>query len=285
MKALFLSVIICIIAFNKEIHAQDKFINNYAISMFFGVRDTKVDSFPNTQNVDFMNYLYDSHEGSDYQYIGFSGHFWFKNHWESDIKVAMYDDFVPDNLDITAQYFFLKNIAASFGLYTHSALMNDFTMFHKTTGEGLYGDLETNFRQRKLFDRGLQCGVLLKQVYGKFHASLKLSGGVSSFKPFSEVVLQKQIDGNFVWQIDYQTENTWNFFFFPDLRLNLDCFTMKKSKLGIQLQANYFYSEKSIDYTQTTYDWTIVNSTVQQVDSPKHSYRKFDLDFGLYLKW
>ncbi len=208
MKALFLSVIICIIAFNIEVQAQDKFISNYAISMFFGVRDTKVDSFPNTPNVDFMNYLYDSHEGSDYQYLGFSGHFWFKHNWEGDIKVAMYDDFAPDNLDITVQYFPLKNIGVSFGLYTHSLLMNDFTMFHKTTGEGLYGDLETNFRQRKLFDRGVQCGVLLKQDYGKFHASFKLSGGVSSFKPFPEVVLQKQVDGNFVRRIEYQTHNT-----------------------------------------------------------------------------
>jgi hypothetical protein len=277
--------VVLLLLFSQSLSAQDKFINSYKLSFFAGLRDTKVDSFPNTQNLDFMNYLYDFHSGYDYEYIGFSGHFQFRKQFEADFKIAMYDDFAPDNLNFTVQYFFHKNIGANFGIYTHTQLMNGFNTFHLTSDTGFYGDLETNFRQRKLRDRGVQGGIVAKKDFGIFHPVLKINAGFSSFKPFSETVLQKEIDGNFLRRIDYQTKNTWNFFFFPEIALDLDCIKFEKSKLGIQLHANYFFSNKSIDYTQTVFEWTTENPTSESINSPTHKYRKFDFDFGIYLKW
>jgi len=265
--------------------AQDKFINAYKFSFFAGLRDTKVDSFPNTQKLDFMNYLYDFHTGYDYEYIGVSGHLNFKNQMEADFKISMYDDFAPDNLNFTVQYFFHKNLGLNLGFYTHTQLMNGFNTFHLTSDSGFYSDLETNFWQRKLWDRGLQLGIVARKDFGPFHPIMKINAGLSSFKPFSETVMQKEIDGNFIRRIDYQTKNTWSIFFFPELLLDLDCIKFEKTKLGIQLQANYFYSNKSIDYTETIFEWTAENPTSEKVDSPTHKYRKFDFDFGIYLRW
>lgn len=97
---------------------------------------------------------------------------------------------------------------------------------------------------------------------------------MSSFKPFSETVLQKEIGGNFLRRIDYQTKNTWGVFFFPELLLNFDCVKFDKSKLGIQFNANYFFANKSIDYKQTVSEWTVENPTSGSVNSPTHKYRK-----------
>ncbi len=166
MKFVFLFLILFL---SQALLAQDKFLNSYKLSFFAGLRDTKVDSFANTQNLDFMNYLYDFHRGYDYEYIGFSGHFWLKNNFEADIKIAMYDDFAPDNLNLTVQYFFNKKIGINFGFYTHTQIMNGFNTFHLTSDTGWYGDLETNFRQRKLWDRGIQGGIVLKEDLRFFH--------------------------------------------------------------------------------------------------------------------
>ncbi len=270
---------------NLALLAQDKLLITYKLSMFGGLRDTKVDSFPNTQNLDFLNYLYDFHSGYDYEYFGFSGHFWLKNSFEADIKIAMYDDFAPDNLNLTVQYFFHQNMGVNFGFYSHTQLMNGFNSFHITSDTGWYGDLETNFRQRKLRDRGFQGGIVIKEDFGFINPSLKINAGISSFKPFSETVLQKEIDGNFLRRIDYQTNNTWSFFFFQELLLDFDCMKFEKTSLGIQLQENYFFSNKSIDYTKTVFEWTAENPLTESVNPPKHKYGKFDFDLGIYLKW
>ncbi len=285
MKLKELIVLLMAILLSQGVVAQDKFIAVHKLAILGGVRDTKIDSFPNAQNVDFMNYIYGSLNSFDYGYIGFEGQFRIKSKWAADIKVAMYDDFAPDNLDISVQYFPVRSIGISLGLYTHSQLMNDFTMFHRTTGTGLYGDLETNFRQRKLFDRGMQVGVLFARDFGAFHPSLKINGGISSFKPFAETVLQKEINGNFLSRIDYETKNTWNPFIFPELRFDIDCLNINNYKIGVQFQASLFYSQKAINYEQTTYMWTLENPLTEKVDSPTHSYRKFDMDMGIYMRW
>lgn len=285
MKRILVLVLIMNFVHNTTISAQKHFIESYKISIFSGLRDTRIDSFPNTGHVDFMNYLYDFHTGYDYEYIGLSGHLWLRNNWETDINIAMYDDFAPDNLKITAQYFPFPFLGISFGICTHTQLMNDFTMFHRTTGAGLFGDMQTNFRQIKMHDRGTVFGLILSRKFGVFQPSVYLNAGISSFKPFAETVYQKAVDGNFIRKIDYQTQNTWNLFFLPELLLNVDCIKVGKVKLGAQLKANIFYSKKSVDYLQTTYEWTEENKTTEKVSSPHHTYRKFDIDLGVFLKW
>jgi len=285
MKRILVLVLILNFVHNTKVSAQKRFVENYKLSVFSGLRDTRIDSFPNTGHVDFMNYLYDFHTGYDYEYVGISGHLWFRNNWETDINIAMYDDFAPDNLKITAQYFPCPFLGVSFRIYTHTQLMNDFTRFHRTTAVGFYGDMLTNIRQVKLHDRGTVFGLILTRKFGVFHPSINLNAGISSFKPFAESVFQKAVDGNFIRKIEYQTKNTWNLYFLPEFQLDIDCIRLAKIQLGTNLKVNMFYSGKSIDYLQTTYEWTEEYKMTEKVSSPRHNYRKFDIDLGIYIKW
>ncbi len=280
-------IFILTISFFNEfvIHAQEKLIEDYKFSVYFGVRDISRDSFQNTENIDFLNYLHSSPDMSEYQYLGFSSHIWFRGDWEADIKIAMYDDFAPNNFNIKAQYFPWKYIGFSAGFYIYPQLLNDFSTYHRVNDIGFYGDMNTNFRQRYVYENGIMAGVVLPFDYKFIHSRILLNGGVSSLSRFEEKVAQKKINSNLRTLIEYKTSKSPAFFFLPEIELYFDCFKFEKSIAGLQIQSSWYAVNRSVDYERTYYEWTNLNPLKEHIESVSHHFTKFELDFGFYLKW
>jgi hypothetical protein len=283
-----LSFIFILDAIIPGLKAQEKFIEKFSVSSWFGARIITCDSFPDDDNLDFLNYLYNANESiisPDYGYLGMASHFWFKGNWEMDIKLCMYDDFVPDQMNISAQYFPLKYLGFNLGIYSYSQLMNEFNQYHHHTDTGFYGDIDPNYRQCSLYDIGIIGGPMITHQVKRFSGSLKLNAGLGTFLTFSESVSQKKTNSNFRREYKYTTRTTPAFFFFPELAAGFDLFRFSHATLGIQLQASYYLAERSIDYTRVTLNWTSETQVEQDVNSPKHHYSKFDVDFGIYLRF
>jgi hypothetical protein len=266
-------------------YSQDKFIQDYKVSLFFGTRDVSRDSLHNTANIDFMNYLHSSDDMAEYQYLGFSTHLRFRGNWEADIKIAMYDDFAPNNINLKAQYFPIKNLGVSVGFYTYPQLLNDFTTYHRINDEMFFGDISSNFRQMRIHETGIMTGIVLPLNYRALHCTINLNGGVSTLSTFKDVVQQKQINSNLRRQINYSSIASPALFLFPEIELNLDCFKVGNTKIGIQAQSSWYTVSRSIDYNRTVYEWTTIAPTTERIKSPNHHFEKFEIDFGIYMTW
>lgn len=270
---------------SSSLFAQGSFLEKKQVALWFGIRDITRDSLPNAGDLDFLNYLHSSDDMAEYQYLGVSAHLWFRGDWEADIKVAMYDDFAPNNLNIKALWLPMRNMGFTAGFYTYPQLMNEFNMFHRIEDEGFYGDTDNNYRQRRVQESGLMAGLVVPFSHRWLHATAYLSGGISTFSLFSEKVTQKAINSNLKREIRYSTDISPAVFFFPEFEIGADCFTVGNAKTGIRLHTSWYTVRRSIDYSRVTYDWTYDNPIRTEVDNPAHRFSKFEFDAGFFLTW
>jgi hypothetical protein len=270
---------------SSPIFSQSRVLEKKQVALWFGIRDITRDSLANTGDLDFLNYLHSSEDMSEYQYLGVSAHLWFRGNWEADIKVAMYDDFAPNNLNIKAIWLPMKNLGFTAGIYTYPQLMNEFNMFHRLTDVGFFGDTDSNFRQRRVQESGLTAGLVIPFSYRWLHASAYLNGGISTLSPFTEKVTQKMINGNFKREIRYSTNHSPALFFFPEVELWADCFTIGNSKAGIRLRTSWYTVSRSVGYSRVVYEWIYENPVRTEVDNPAHHFSKIEFDAGFYLTW
>lgn len=268
-----------------QARGQERLVESYTAAVWFGVRDVNRDSFPNSENLDFLNYLYSDSEMSDYQYLGLSLHLILRGNWEADIKFAMYDDFAPNNFSFAAQYFPFKHIGFNAGFYSYPQLMNEFNMFHRLEDAGYYGDIDNNFRQRYVYESGIMAGPVFRFDYNSFHALIKLNGGMSSISTFKEKVNQKEINTNKRREIRYSTKASPALFFFPEAEFNIDIYKGAKTTVGLQAMASWYTVNRSIDYTRVTYTWGYDDEVNEDITNPKHGFKKVEAALGLYFRW
>jgi len=285
IKRIFIVIFLITTYYSLAAQENDKFLKSFKISMFFGGRIETVDSFPNKDNIDFMNYVgFINDYLPDYIYIGFKGHFDFKNNFGANVRLVMGD---LTGIDLTGEYYPYKNIGFTAGFNTYRVYINDYSLYHKieTANNNLYGDLEPNYRQETLQDFGFYGGVILHKNFGFFKPKLTLNAGLASFTRFNTDVFQKQIDGNLKNRYSYSTKFTFNPFFYPKLNLDFDIIKFNKSTLGISLYSAWYVSQKAINYKVAYSEWTDDNSTITEVKPDKHYYSEFDFDAAIYLRW
>jgi hypothetical protein len=271
----------------SHLSSQDKFIQNYKVSTWFGFRYMERDSFQNNENIDFLNYLlsYDEAGVSEYQYLGFTAHFWLRNNWEAVFKIAMFDDFAPNNLNITIHHYPLGFAGFSLGIYGFPQLLNDFSTYHRVNDAGWYGDINTNFRQRYLYEYGLSTGARFKVNWKSLHLFTGMNFGITRVPGFREIVQQKEINTNFRKEIHYKTHASWSPFLFPELELNIELFKLKQKTAGIQLQTNWYSTNRRMNYTRTVYSWEMNTPEIDEIKPRLHRIKKFEADLGVYLRW
>lgn len=265
--------------------AQEKFITDYKIAAWFGFRYTDRDSFANNENLDFLNYMvsYPEEGTPEYEYLGFSARLWFRNNWQADINIAMFDEFAPNNLNITAQYMPLKNIGITIGFYSQPLLVNDWPAYHKINDEGFYGDANRGFRQRYIHEYGIIAGPVIQLDWRFLHFYGKLNAGLSNIGRFEETVRDKKMFSNQVIEYLYETGHSPSFFIMPEGELSFDLFRLKNTKCGFQIQAAGYSSSRSLDYTRTTWTWMRENPLKEEIDNPLHRIRKMEMDAGIYF--
>lgn len=275
---------LCLII-NGGLHCQQSFIEDYSVSLYFGIKEVQRDSFANTENLDFMNYMYAGDNYLDYEYIGISTDLMFKGNWETSVQLAFLDDLTLTKLHLSARYFPFPELGFLLGFSGDGMLMNEFSTYHKSNDEGLIGDINTNYRQSTHFDLGMAGGIIYRQQAGRIELDLGLLGGMSTILPFEEKVSQKEAEGNLRRMIYYSTHYSFNPFVMPSAKLVFTLVDRENLRWGLQMQGDWHIASKSIDYDKTVFSWTTAGKEVISVTGPKHQYHSKSLDVGFFVSW
>jgi hypothetical protein len=269
----------------QPVFAQTQPADRFKIAVWFGNREIARDSIPDNGNLDFMNYTCYNKSAFDEQYAGIGVCFKLNRQWELEMKVSVLSDLAPSHFDLNATYLFSKYLGVSAGLFTYPVYIENYNLYHINNAPGFIGDIDPNFRQRIIHDKGIKGGAVFVYNYRRFSSLLKANAGLSSFSRFSETIAQKKVNGNLRREFRYTTVYSPALFFNPEMELALDCFSLGKAQFGVQLKANALLAKRSVNYARETFYWTEENPIKEKISSPKHSYGKYDVDFGFYCRF
>ncbi len=263
---------------------------HFRIDMQFGNRNIYRDSLPNGADIDFMNYLFNDKEYSDYQFLELGFTLATSDTWSFKAGFKMLSDMQPSHFSITARYYadslnasFQWGITSSFSIYPQ--YLDAFNRFHILADTGFTADLNTNFRQRTLNDMGLDISPFLSYNHKRFHCILTTGIGVYSFMPFQELVTQKKTNANLRREIRYETSFSPSISSLSEIEAGFDLITGQKRTFGISLKAGILLLKRNIPYNRTTYTWTETDVITVKVNPDKKLYTKSDLSWGIYLRF
>lgn len=279
----FLIVLFLAALFFEANSQTEKRFTDFKISAYFGGRDFKIDSLPNTANIDFLNYFYRDSFYMNLAYLGINTEFKFAEKWKADIHIIMFDDLIPENFNISVQYLKSDFLRFNLGMYGFYHIMNEYDVFYETETD--FRNLDSNYDQSYPYDFGFFTGISLNKAFEKTKFELNLNAGASSIIPFTKQLLLKTPYENEKRKVNYTTKPNFNSFLQAELEICKDLFSVKEKTIGLQAHSSYLYSKKRINYTQKTAIWTESNTESKEIKGEKHQYNIFGFDFGLYFRW
>ena len=255
------------------------------VSLWYGIRDISCTQYPANSNLDFLNFLKANKAYPEDDYLGFATVIRFGGKWEADLRFTVNSGWNPSAFNLKARYFPVKQIGLSAGVFGYPYYINNFELYHKTRDLEYYTDIRdnSNFKQRVATDLGIQAGIAVPWHARFFHTQFQFHGGVSSFSRFSESFGQKRINANLKREILYKTQPSFNWFVMPEAEINLDLLRIKNLRMGIQVQASYYLTNKYINYQRIISTWTYDSPLVEDISSPRHRLDKLEIDFGVYF--
>lgn len=274
-----------LLGLTSNVSGQERFIESYGYGLWFGIRDVQPEIFSDGAHLDFLNYLESNNEYPEYELLGMNFYFKFRNNWELDTKFAVCSDLELSNYNLKVRYALNKFLGISAGYYRFPQYMSEFDAWYLNKNENFFENIPGNYAQIRVFENGLTTGLYLNQNIGFIHLRLDINGGVSSLSKFDIVFERKKMQSNFKQKIVYNVGYSPTLFFFPELTANFDVIKLKYNTMGIQLKTNWMYLKRSMNYTQTSYSWTYEDKAIEEVINPNHSFKKFEFDVGIFLRW
>jgi hypothetical protein len=254
-------------------------------AVWFGSRMLKVESLPNTSQIDFMNYPETQDQFLKSFYLGFTGHFWLTEKWEFDMKAILRQGLIPNNFIVSAQYSPVRNFGFNMGLYAFPVYFSQFFTYHLQEDQPYILDtLHINNLSGIYTDAAFIAGPVFSIDHRHASVIFKLNGGISSFLPFEESIFMKRINSNERRRIIYNSKISPALLFMPELELAINLFKTRKATLGIQFQGNAIVSKRAIHYTKTTHTWLWGEAVGEKVKNPTHKYQMFNIDAGIFWR-
>ena len=268
-----------------HLFAQGLDIKNKEFTFSFGFSDYNVQKFPANDDLDFLNYAYSDPEILDFGLLKLGYRFDFLSNFSVDMKLIMQSDLAPDNYDFFVSY----RLNEKFGIGIGSLLTNTYvSYFEEYQYQALpeYDLTDENLRQFKAYDLAFYASPIFLLIQNvRFRATMKCDIGFSSFLKEKAVFYHKRNLSNEWLLYDYHTKIAFQPYVNPKVELKLKTFEVKSASVGFLLNTNLFISNRSINYNRTIQQWTADNQHVDRIKSPKHNYSRFEIDFGLYIKW
>ncbi|MDA3823636.1 MAG: hypothetical protein PF450_13640 [Bacteroidales bacterium] len=278
-----LTLLLC--SFYVSTFGQEKLIESYGYGVWIGIRDVKPEIHPDGEHLDFLNYLDSYDDYPEDEMLGMNWYVKFRGNWEVDLKIAVGSDLAPNTVYLKGRYFLNDHFGIAGAYYRYSQYMSAFDQWFINNNEDFIENYQGNYRQIKLYENNLMSGLFLDYQQGFMHLRVDLNAGVAVIPSFSTDFNRKMLSSNFRQKVVYDTQASPSLFIFPELTANFDLFHTKFSTIGIQVQSSWLYLERAMRYTETTYNWTRVEKTVEIVENASHTFSKFDIDIGLFLRW
>lgn len=262
-------------------------VNEVRLSSWFGFRDIECERFAPTEHLDFINYLEANKEYPEDEYLGLKLFMDFDGPWQTELAFAFSSGWDVNAYNLKLKYFPSKYIGLSAGILRNPHYIYYFEEYLYNRDLDYYTDVRNGSNHKYLVaaDKGFMAGLVLPLNYRFLHLTLHLNGGASSIRPFREDFGQKRINSNFRRDLVFESRESYNWFFFPEATFSMDVFRIKNVRIGIQAQASWFLTQKYLNYTLTTYEWTYDNPIVQQIKSPSHRLERLEYDIGLVVRW
>ena len=280
----FLFIIILQIV-SVRLFAQGLDVKNKEFTFSFGFSEYNVQKFPANDDLDFLNYAYSDPEILDFGLLKLGYRFDFLSNFSADMKLIMQSDLAPDNYDFFVSY----RLNEKFGIGIGSLLTNTYvSYFEEYQYQALpeYYLTDENLRQFKAYDLAFYASPIFLLIQNdRFRATMKCDIGLSSFLKEQAVFYHKRNLSNERLLYYYHTKIAFQPYVNPKVELKLKTFEVKSASVGFLLNTNLFISNRSINYNRSIQQWTADNEQVDKIKSPKHNYSRFEMDFGLYIKW
>lgn len=263
-------------------------VEKFWFGLHFGGRIIQRDSMHNTAHPDFLNYLYQAEKGPDYGFISLQFRLAPNPRLEFDVTAVMLSNLAPNQLDFGTRIqldsinsFISWGINNSLSVYPQ--YLEEFNRFHQIRDTGYTADLNSNFRQRTIFDICLATGPYISFRNKYLQSALKLNAGICGFIPFNELILQKKTDGNLMREINYTTKYSPALFFNTEAEICFKIFSSDRMEAGMVIKASHLIAKRSVNFTQTTATWTAENTIIENIKPPKQSYSKTEFQGGIYI--
>ena len=267
------------------LQAQETDDRPYKITLLGGSREISNDSLPDASDLDFMNYLYHQDQYADYELAGFAFDWTINPIWKLGLRILSESDLNPRELSLSAQYTHKSLWGLNFTAFTYPQYIDNFNQFHLNKDAGYIADIDPNFRQVSISDRGFSVGPFIHFEHKRMFFNLRLNAGISWFTQLKESIAQKEFQSNLRREFRYQTKGSASLFISPEAEIGIDCFKIGNSWCGVQLRGSFLYSKRVINYSRTLYYWTPDNPQSEKVTNPRHKYEKKEGDFGFYIRF
>lgn len=282
MKALYFLMFFFIYS---GLYAQNALVKNQEFFFTIGVAELDMEKFQPNESLDFMNYFTHDPVYTDFVILKLGYTFDFLSKMSADIQLIMMDDIVPDNYDITVHYFMQSWLGIGVGSVLNK---NWITSFEEYQIQALpdYYLVDYNVQQFTIYDIGFFLSPMLKPIDNDFFKlRIACDLGLSSFMKEEAAFYHKKKLSNERVQYHYETETDYQPYIQPNIEIRIKAFKIKNTSLGFLLNSNYYYSKRSINYLRTIQAWTSDNTITEQIEPAKHTYSRFELNAGMFLRW
>lgn len=267
---------------NIQILAQKVPIRNQEFFMTLGFSDFVIDKLQPNENIDFLNYM---NSNNDYIVLKLGYRFDFFSKMSADIKLIMMDDIRPDNYDVSVHYFIKPWVGIGIGSMLNKNFTSEFENF-QTQLLPNYHLLDMNAKTFQFYDLGFYVSPTLKPIHTDLvQIQFTLDLGLSSFMKEETDFQHKKKLSNELLLYKYQTELNFQPYIQPKVDVRLNMFNINGAFIGLLLNSNLYYTNKSVNYNRSIQTWTSENNSTKQIMSGKHNYSRLELNAGLFLKW
>lgn len=276
-------LIFCLINFG--LFAQNSSFKNQEFFFTVGVAELEIEKFLPNENLDFINYVDFEPEYTDFIILKLGYKFDFFSKMSADIKLIMMDDIIPDNFDISVHYFIRYWLEVGIGSMLNKNWITYFEEYQIQTLPDYYL-VDYNVKQFIIYDLGFYLSPILKPIDNNiFKLQISCDLGMSSFMEEEVAFYHKKKLSNERLQYHYKTNTDYQPYIQPKIDIRLKAFKIKDTSIGFLLNSNYFYSNRSINYSRTIQTWTSENKITEQIEPSKHNYSRFEFNMGIFLKW
>ncbi|HNZ72040.1 MAG TPA: hypothetical protein PKJ43_05420 [Prolixibacteraceae bacterium] len=282
MKRIF-SLLLMLTCFSSL--AQKLDIRNSEFSFSIGTVEYNIEKFPNSIDMDFLNYSNAYPGYFDYAVVNFGHKFDFLSKMSADINLIVMSNLVPDNYDVSVYYHFNKVVALGLGSRLNKFNISYFEQFH-LQGFPDYYLVDGNQRQFRVYDLGFYLTPMFKLIrHERFQTTVKFDIGMSSFSEEEAVFYLKRKLSNERMAYHYYTTFSFQPYVNPKLELRLRIFNINDTVVGLLLKSNFFYRYRSMNYNRSIQQWTCENEVYEFIRTPKHKCGRLEANAGLYVKW
>lgn len=259
------------------------------VNLSFGVKNFNVFMVRDASlNYDFMDAIRTTHPYNEEGILSLDSRFRLKNIAALDLDVSLYSDLSPRSVELS----YLKKLTPNFGI---SGGVGRYEFYVNYYLSDIYPEIIISqevrnqafliFNQRTIKNSYIHASPFFHFKRKKLLLEAQLGLGLIAFNRY-ETNFDYRVENSFEKRgTSIETKPSVAPFVRPVISVAYMPFSLKKSAIGLRFNWHTALSIRSINYDRTTYRWLRENSTLENIEMPKHLFQESQFDVGLNWQW